>query len=137
MGRFGAVLFMMFQRLPGGRKRVGGSCQRSQKDAFQRAFEALSAQKRGERPGGACVALAHNREDLAETMLHNLARGTGLRGLSTMRPAGDGIIRPVLCLGREEIAAYAKKMGSSALRTARICQMPIPVTASGIISCLP
>ncbi len=93
------------------KKGVEEAAREARKDAFQRAFEALSAQKRGERPGGACVALAHNREDLAETMLHNLARGTGLRGLSTMRPAGDGIIRPVLCLGREEIAAYAKKHG--------------------------
>ena len=42
-----------------------------------------------------CVALAHNRNDLAETMLHHLARGTGLRGLSGIHPCSDGIIRPV------------------------------------------
>ena len=55
------------------------------------------------------VALAHNRNDLAETMLHHLARGTGLRGLAGIRPCGDGIIRPVLCLERREIVYYLEE----------------------------
>nr|WP_294694475.1 tRNA lysidine(34) synthetase TilS [uncultured Blautia sp.] len=55
------------------------------------------------------IALAHNQEDLAETMLHNLCRGTGLRGLCTMRPADGEIIRPILCLSREKIAGYLKQ----------------------------
>lgn len=59
------------------------------------------------------VALAHNRNDLAETMLHHLARGTGLRGLAGIRPCGDGIIRPVLCLERREIVNYLKEKGIS------------------------
>lgn len=95
----------------GQKKGVEEAAREVRKDAFRRAFEEISPRKRGKWPDGACVALAHNREDLAETMLHNLARGTGLRGISTMRPTGDGIIRPVLCLGREEIAEYAKKHG--------------------------
>lgn len=52
------------------------------------------------------IALAHNKNDLAETMLHNLARGTGIRGLSAMRPADGEIIRPVLCLEKKEIVHY-------------------------------
>lgn len=55
------------------------------------------------------IALAHNQEDLAETMIHNLCRGTGLRGLCTMRPVDGEIIRPILCLSREKIADYLKE----------------------------
>lgn len=52
------------------------------------------------------IALAHNQDDLTETLLHNLCRGSGLRGLSSMRPVSGEIIRPVLCLKREEIDNY-------------------------------
>ena len=55
------------------------------------------------------IALAHNQEDLAETMIHNLCRGTGLRGLCTMRPVAGEIIRPVLCLSRGKIARYLEQ----------------------------
>ena len=55
------------------------------------------------------IALAHNQEDLVETMIHNLCRGTGLRGLCTMRPVDGEIIRPILCLSRERIADYLKE----------------------------
>ena len=55
------------------------------------------------------VALAHNRDDLAETVLHNLCRGSGIRGLSSMRPVSGEIIRPVLCLKREEIDNYLEE----------------------------
>ena len=57
------------------------------------------------------AALAHNRNDLAETMIHHLARGTGIRGLAGIRPCGNGIIRPVLCLERREIVNYLKENG--------------------------
>lgn len=70
------------------------------------AFEKESLKFSGKRIR---IALAHNKEDLAETMLHNLSRGTGLRGLSAMRPVMGEIIRPVLCLEREEIAHYLKE----------------------------
>lgn len=55
------------------------------------------------------IALAHNQDDLAETMLHNLCRGSGIRGLSSMRPVSGEIIRPVLCLKRKEIDYYLKE----------------------------
>lgn len=71
------------------------------RQAFQEEEERLGKAVR--------VALAHNRNDLAETMLHNLARGSGLRGLAGIRPVNENVIRPVLCLERKEIDDYLKE----------------------------
>ena len=60
-----------------------------------------------------CIAVAHHRDDQAETLLLNLLRGTGLRGLAGMSPKHDGIIRPLLCLSREEILRYLESRGQT------------------------
>lgn len=57
------------------------------------------------------IATAHNAEDNAETMLFNLARGTGARGLTGIPPVRDEFIRPLLSTTREEILAYLAKNG--------------------------
>lgn len=59
------------------------------------------------------VAVAHHRDDQAETLLLNLIRGTGLRGLAGMQPKHNGIIRPLLCLSRKEILEYLEQKGQS------------------------
>jgi len=61
----------------------------------------------------AYVAVAHHRDDQAETLLLNLLRGTGLRGLAGMSPKHDGIIRPLLFLNREEILKYLESREQS------------------------
>ncbi|MDD4192468.1 MAG: tRNA lysidine(34) synthetase TilS [Mangrovibacterium sp.] len=53
------------------------------------------------------VATAHHLDDLIETMLINLSRGTGIRGLSGIQPKNGKIIRPLLFAGRGEILAHA------------------------------
>ena len=73
------------------------------KEAFQKEISACNPETRIR------IALAHNQEDLAETMIHNLCRGTGLRGLCTMRPVDGEIIRPILCLSRKKIADYLRE----------------------------
>ena len=59
------------------------------------------------------AAVAHHRDDNAETILLNLARGTGLKGLQGMQISaqrfGLTVIRPLLCLGRSDIEAYLKQ----------------------------
>ena len=60
---------------------------------------------------GAVVATAHNADDNAETVLLNLSRGTGLKGLCGIPPKRDEYIRPLLLLTREEIEAYLRCHG--------------------------
>ena len=57
------------------------------------------------------IAVAHNANDRAETMLFHLFRGSGLKGLCGIPPKRQGIIRPLLCLEREEIEAYLNERG--------------------------
>lgn len=53
------------------------------------------------------IAIAHNSNDQAETVLMNMMRGSGIEGLCGIRSKREGgIIRPILCLSREEIEHY-------------------------------
>lgn len=57
---------------------------------------------------GSCrrVAIAHNADDNAETILLNLVRGSGLTGLAGIPPVRGRIVRPLLTVTREEILEY-------------------------------
>lgn len=53
------------------------------------------------------IAIAHNANDQAETLIMRALRGTGIEGLVGIRPVRDQVfIRPVLCLTRSEIEEY-------------------------------
>ena len=60
--------------------------------------------------GFEAVAVAHNADDNAETMILNLLRGTGTRGLRGMGDR-DGIVRPLLDIPRAEIRAWMSAHG--------------------------
>ena len=68
------------------------------------AFEEILGQHRG--AGCGRIAVAHNANDRAETMLFHLFRGSGMKGLASIRPVRGLVIRPLLCLEREEIERY-------------------------------
>ena len=59
------------------------------------------------RKGFGCILTAHHADDSAETMLLNLLRGTGLKGLTGIPEKRDCILRPLLGVTRAELAAYA------------------------------
>ena len=58
------------------------------------------------RMGCRYIATAHNADDNAETVVFNLARGSGMKGLCGIPPQRDGVIRPLLAVTRAEIEAY-------------------------------
>ena len=57
------------------------------------------------------VCVAHHKNDQAETLILNLKRGTGYRGLEGMRPRSSMTARPLLCVTRAEIEDYCRKQG--------------------------
>ncbi|WP_106830091.1 tRNA lysidine(34) synthetase TilS [Parabacteroides pacaensis] len=57
------------------------------------------------------IAVAHHQDDSVETFLLNLMRGTGLRGLTGIAPKNGYIVRPLLCVTREDIINYLKERG--------------------------
>ena len=56
--------------------------------------------------GGHAICIAHHRDDSVETLLLNLIRGTGLRGLTGIKPINGNIVRPLLCVSRAEIEQW-------------------------------
>lgn len=63
------------------------------------------------RAPGDWIVLAHHRDDQSETLLFNLLRGAGVRGACAMSEVSGRLLRPLLCVGRDVIAAYATEHG--------------------------
>ncbi len=59
------------------------------------------------------IAVAHNMNDVAETLLFNLTRGTALKGAGSILPVRDNVIRPLIDTPRSEIEAYLEENGLS------------------------
>lgn len=55
------------------------------------------------------IAVAHNKNDVAETVVFNLIRGSGLKGISGISPVRDNVIRPLLVVLRTEIEEYLRR----------------------------
>lgn len=85
--------------------RRGGSLQAAARTARHEELSALAT-----RLGAHKVALGHNRDDQAETVLMRFLRGTGTRGLAGIHPVRQlgelTFVRPLLAATRKEIEAY-------------------------------
>jgi len=57
------------------------------------------------------VATGHTADDVAETMILNLSRGAGLRGLASIPSARDGLVRPLIDRTRRAVLAYLSRLG--------------------------
>lgn len=63
--------------------------------------------------GAEAIMVAHHRDDNVETVLMNLVRGTGIRGMAGIRPVNGHILRPLLDMSRKDIEDYLKKKGET------------------------
>lgn len=61
--------------------------------------------------GAESVCVAHHRDDAVETFLMNLLRGSGIHGLTGIRPKNGPIVRPLLGVSRQEIEDYLHSIG--------------------------
>lgn len=61
--------------------------------------------------GASAICIAHHRDDSVETLLLNLIRGTGIKGLTGIKPRNGHIIRPMLCVSRQEIEDWLHEIG--------------------------
>lgn len=103
--------------MKGEARRTGESLEEAGRRLRYRAFEICCREL-----GANKIAVAHNQNDQAETVLLNLTRGSGLRGLGGMLPVGERklssgeapgeavtVIRPLLFASRKEIEAWMEK----------------------------
>lgn len=72
------------------------------RDARYQFFNKLLADLSADR-----IATAHHRDDVAETVLLHLVRGSGIKGLRGIMPVNGSIIRPLMVVDRKEILTYA------------------------------
>ncbi|MGE5815334.1 MAG: tRNA lysidine(34) synthetase TilS, partial [Acidobacteriota bacterium] len=82
------------------KRSIEDTARRLRYDFFERARVHLGAD---------VIAVAHTRDDQAETYLLRLVRGAGARGLASMRPRRGRIIRPLLGIGRDELHAFLQE----------------------------
>lgn len=88
-------------------RKTKGSLQEAARRARYRFLEEVA-----KKVGASRIALGHTQDDLAETVLINLMRGAGLKGLAGIPPAWEGwIIRPLIETSRQEVLAYAESQG--------------------------
>ena len=99
--------------------KTGKSSEEAGRDFRYESFDAVAAEMTGKQAaeanvGKVKIAVAHNANDQAETLLFRFIRGTGVDGLAGMEysrksSAGFDIIRPMLDCSREEIEEYVKE----------------------------
>lgn len=107
--RWGIPFFLREVDMPGYARAHKVSEEEAGRILRYQAFTQILGEIRAGAPGK--IAVAHNAEDRAETMLFHMFRGSGLKGLGSIRPVRESVIRPLLCLERTQIEAYLHAEG--------------------------
>lgn len=84
-------------------KELGMSVEEAGREARYREFEKYAGEI-----GAAKIAVAHNRNDQAETVMMHIIRGAGTAGLAGMEYKRGAVIRPLLQVSRREIEQYCE-----------------------------
>lgn len=103
----GIVLHSLDADVAAEAKKRGQSVETAAREIRYALFDRLCVEK-----GYNKLAVAHNAQDNAETILMHLLRGSGSEGLRGILPMRGNIIRPLLCVTREEIEAYLACLGA-------------------------
>ncbi|KAF5057294.1 tRNA(Ile)-lysidine synthase [anaerobic digester metagenome] len=99
--------FIHTEDVPARARRLGQSFELAAREVRYEFFEEIMRLESYDK-----TALAHHRNDQAETILHRLIRGSGLNGLAGMRLERDGkYIRPLLMTSRADLEAWLKGRG--------------------------
>lgn len=104
----GTEFILVRRNIPEEAERTGKSLEEAGREARYEIFR-----READNFGGAKIALAHHMDDLAETVIFRIARGTGVGGLGAMKPVSGDLIRPLLLLSREEIEISLKERNIS------------------------
>ena len=72
-------------------------------DAFEKVWKKLSIKNT---ENDVYILVAHHEKDQVETIIHNIVRGTGIKGLTGMKKKSGYILRPLLDLKKEDIEKY-------------------------------
>lgn len=84
----------------------GLSIEMAARELRYREFERLRQES-----GSDVIAVAHHQDDAVETLLLNLIRGAGINGLTGIRAKNGYVVRPLLCITRDEIIGYLGCLG--------------------------
>jgi tRNA(Ile)-lysidine synthase len=104
--RLGVAAVIGGADVPGDAKTHQVSIEVAGRHARQRFFEEAIESVKADR-----IAVAHTRDDQAETVILRLARGAGSSGLAAMTPRRDHLVRPLLDSSRSELQEFLRAMG--------------------------
>lgn len=99
--RYGVELREFFYDIPKLAKELSLSPEEAGRKARYDSFKSVASEYENSR-----IAVAHHGNDRAETVIFNMTRGTGMKGLRGIVPMRDNIIRPLLCVTKADILRY-------------------------------